>query len=331
LSDERDSFLSDERGDLVVGHFDGCTFIPAHGSAFLSAGPSVSRVMPSLNMPVPPSFDRLLTRLDLEAGEPTSARPGQIWIGHAGQRSATQGSRIFGGLVCAQVIVAAGRHPQATAAGRQIHSVQQVFLRPGQVGTPLIHQVETLFEGRTYASLRVTVWQNDEIISHAQIGLSSADGGLRHMTPSPSVVRREDTVNRDELRGHENWNDQPITTLVTEESYHSLDAELASWMKAAGPVPDDPVMQRALMGYASDRTMMSVARKPHTDKGTVISVTLNHSIWFHDEIDMSQWHSYTLNSPMGAHGRAMIHGAFHREDGHHAATTAQEGVIRLAR
>jgi len=280
---------------------------------------------------MPEALDRLLARLDLDPGEEDSTRPGQLWIGTAGQRSATVGSRIFGGLVCAQVIVAAGRSPEATGAGRQIHSVQQVFLRPGQVGTPMIHQVEPMFIGRTYASLRVTVWQEDQIISHAQIGLSSADGGLQHMAPTPGRVPREDMVNRDRLRGHKNWDDQPITTLVTEEGYHSLDAELTSWMKAAGTFPDDPVTQRALMGYASDRTMMSVARKPHAKEGNVTSVTLNHSIWFHDEIDMAQWHSYTLNSPMAAHGRAMIHGAFHREDGCHAATTAQEGVIRLPR
>lgn len=228
----------------------------------------------------------------------------------------------------AQTIMAAGR----TVEDRTVHSVQQVFLRPGQANVPLRYRVEQLFLGRTFASVRVEVWQQDHIISHAQVGLSGAvDTQENHADPMPEPVPRSAMVNRARHNGHDDWDDRPIEILISEDEDADDRPTMSAWLRAAGEVPDDPLIHRALLGYASDRMLLSVARKPYRGRGEIRAATLNHSIWFHRETDISQWHLQSLHSSTAGHARAMINGAFHREDGEFVASSAQEGMMRSRR
>ncbi len=265
--------------------------------------------------------ERLIRRLRLEAGDQTNT-----FIGSSGQSGMNQAGRLFGGLVAAQTIMAAG----LTVPEREIHAVQQVFLRGGTADAPIQYRVTPMFAGRTYASVNVVATQHDHVISQAQVGLSAGIDGPDRADPVPSVVPDiANTVNRAEYRGHATWQAEPIEFRIVAERQDSAEPRLEAWFRPTGDVPDEPLIHKALVGFASDRALMSVAMKPHRDAGNVKGATLNHTIWFHRTVRLDNWHSYAMQSPSLADGRGMIHGAIHDESGRHIASTAQEGTLRF--
>lgn len=276
--------------------------------------------LPTVTTPV----ERLLYRLDLEQGETGEAST--TWNGEAGENALNMSNRLFGGIVVAQTIVAAGRtHP-----GRDVHSVQQVFLRGGNGTDPLRYRVERLFTGRTYASVRVEVHQGDHIISHAQVGVTAGIEGPDRQDSAPIMVARESTVNRDEVRKRANWDDQPVQMFIDPASEGDGTPNLSGWIRPAGPMPADPIMHKAVLGFVSDRGLMSVAWRPHGEHGSFKGATLDHSIWFHRPLQFDDWHSYDMHSPSIAGGRGLNHGTIHHHDGTHVATTLQQGTFRPA-
>ena len=274
--------------------------------------------LPTVTTPV----ERLLYRLDLEQGATDEAST--TWHGEAGENALNLSNRLFGGIVVAQTIVAAGR----THADRDLHSVQQVFLLGGNASDPLHYRVERLFTGRTYALVRVEVRQGDHIISHAQVGVTAGIEGPDRQDSPPTMVGLETTVNRDELRKRANWDDQPVEMLIDPASEGDGAPDLSGWIRPAGPMPDDPIMHKAVLGFVSDRGLMSVAWRPHGGHGSFKGATLDHSIWFHRPLKFDDWHSYDMHSPTIANGRGLNHGTIHHHDGTHVATTAQQGTFR---
>jgi acyl-CoA thioesterase II len=164
--------------------------------------------------------ERLVHRLDLDQGDTSEANT--TWHGEAGENALNLSNRLFGGIVVAQSIMAAGR----TCHDREVHSIQQVFLRGGNATEPLRYCVARLFTGRTYASVRVEVHQGDHIISHAQVGVTAGIAGPDRQDPSPVIPERSGMTNRDKLRARANWDDQPVEMLIDPVSL-STDLESA--------------------------------------------------------------------------------------------------------
>ncbi len=268
------------------------------------------------------AIGRLLHRLDLE---PVELGEGfATWHGSVGKDALNMGSRLFGGFVFAQTIVAAGR----TDPARGVHSVQQVFLRAGNATDPLTYRVEQLFAGRTFASVRVEVRQADQLISHAQVGLTLRSESPDRQESPPVLASRETMANRDVLRNRPNPHDQPIEMLIDPEKENDGRPSVSVWTRPSGPLPDDHLMHQAVMGFASDRGLMSVIARPHAASGQFRGATLDHSIWFHRPVRFDDWHSYVMESPTLAEGRGLSRGVFHHADGTHVASTQQQGMYR---
>ncbi len=268
--------------------------------------------------------DRLLNRLDLVDIENTDEF--QIWEGSAGTNALNYSKRLFGGMVVAQAIVAAGR----TVPTRTIQSLQQVFLRGGRADIPLRYVAHRIFEGNTYASVRVEVHQDGHIISQAQVGLSSGiDGGPDRCDPTPSTTPFDSTVNRDELHQRPGWDDQPVEVRIDPARNDDGKAELDLWIKPLSPLPEEALMHQAMMGYVSDRAFMGTAWKPHyEDFGLFKGSTLDHTIWFHRPLDFNHWHTFSMTSPSINDGRGLNIGAIYNQAGERVASLAQQGTYR---
>lgn len=268
---------------------------------------------------------RLLEHLDLE--QQAVDEHGATFRGHTGNVSKNMQNRLFGGLVVAQTIMAAGRtHPI-----REINSVQQFFLRGGRTDQPIRYRVEMLFVGRTFASARVEAHQEDDIISHANVGFNSTVEGPDRHDPVPPRPAIETTVNRDELRQRPGWQDQPVEMRIDPSTHGNGEPEMATWLRPAGPMPEDPLLHKAVLGYASDRGLMSVGWHPHGPRGSMVGASLDHAIWFHRPVLLDRWHSYLMHSPTLAGGRSLNHGVIHDEAGTLIASTAQQASIRARR
>lgn len=215
---------------------------------------------------------------------------------------------------------------------RTIHSVQQVFLQAGKADIELEYHATAMLEGRTYRSVAVDVRQRGQLISHATIGMTAGIDGPDRQLAAPPAAPRDGMVNRDQHRRRQDWQDKPIEFLIHADDEDDAEPASAFWIRAVGEFTAEPYMHQALLGYASDRAMMSVAWKPHRDLGPhPVGATLNHNLWFHRPVSLIDWHHYTAQSPTLVDGRGLIHGQVHDAAGAHIASVAQEGTFRAPR
>ena len=103
------------------------------------------------------------------------------------------------------------------------------------------------------------------------------------------------------------------------------------WIRANGTLPDDLRIHQYLLGYASDLNFLPVALQPH-GKGFLESdmqvATIDHSMWFHRELNFNDWLLYSVESTSASGARGFVRGEFYNQQGELVASTVQEGVMR---
>lgn len=266
-------------------------------------------------------LERLLHRLDLTL---VSA---DVFRGSAGAGGIGSAGRLFGGLVVAQAFVAAAR----TVETLQPHSLHGYFLAPGRANADIEFRVTRTKEGRNFHAREVSAWQSDTRIFQLIASFQVPESGVEHADPMPAVAAPETLPNRDQLRGRSDWADQPIDvrmgTPITADA--ALPPHQHVWLRANGPLPDHPMLHAALLVYASDRSLLDTAFRPHADRGRLESASLDHAVWFHRMPRFDDWLLYATTSPAATGGRGLAHGAIYDRAGARIASVTQEGVIRV--
>jgi acyl-CoA thioesterase-2 len=97
------------------------------------------------------------------------------------------------------------------------------------------------------------------------------------------------------------------------------------------PVPPDPLLHLQTLAYLSDHGPTRAAREPHShlaDDARRMSVSLDHSVWFHRPVDVNQWLLSELVPVATGRGRGLSLGTLRTVDGTLVATVAQEVLLR---
>jgi acyl-CoA thioesterase-2 len=271
--------------------------------------------------------DELLRNLDLE---PLDA---DLFLGDPGRGQ----GRLFGGMVAAQAVIAAGR---SVDPDRRLHSLHGYFLRPGRHDVPLRFVVRRIRDGRTFTTRHVTAHQAGEAIFDLSASFTLAEQGLAHQDPMPEAPGPEGLPDWEEERARVLGDpsarrlDTPIEVRLADGplSEDKRPARQRNWMRVRGRLPDDPLVHTAMLVYATDRTLLGTGARPHgLPWGKRMSASLDHAVWIHHQPILDGWLLYTSESPIAQDGRAMIFGAIYTPDGTRIASVAQEGLIRLAR
>jgi len=265
-------------------------------------------------------LQKLLRRLTLKEALP------DVYVGGAGEGGIGGESRLFGGLVAAQAFIAA----QYTVPDLAVHSLHAYFLRPGRALSDIEFRVTRTKDGRNFQAREVSAWQGGERIFQLQASFQRAEQGVEHQDPMPDVTEPTALPNRDQLRGRSNWQEMPIdvrmATPITADQ--PLPAEQHIWLRANGALPPDAALHAALVVYASDRSLLDTAWRPHADRGSLAGASLDHAMWFHRAPRFDDWLLYTMRSPAAGGGRGLAIGAIYDRAGHRLVTVAQEGVLR---
>ena len=109
-------------------------------------------------------------------------------------------------------------------------------------------------------------------------------------------------------------------------------AHQAVWIKALGDLPNDPLIHRAALAYASDYTILESIYRRHGiawSHDGLKSASLDHAMWFHRDGRADQWLLYAQESPSAQGGRGLALGKIFSRDGRLLATVAQEGMVRV--
>lgn len=261
--------------------------------------------------------------------------------GFSGVRKHGGVGRIFGGEVVAQALVAACK---TVVSDREIHSLHAYFLRGGDEMLPSHYQVEADFDGRSFSNRRVIASQNGAVILNLAASFHVAEPGHRHSVTMPDVPDPEslpdhqNTMGRFRRKGRSGtavgsflnrlW-PIDIRPLDTERPMGEQipEPEMAYWFRASGPVDAPQHMHRAILAFVSDLGALWAATLPY-GISQMLGASIDHSIWFHADVQADQWMLYRIKSPWAGGARGLGLGEIFSRDGRLLATVAQEGLMR---
>ena len=290
------------------------------------------------------AVDALVGLLDLEAIEVNVFR---------GRSPAASGVRVFGGQVAGQALVAAARtidHQDVAATGsaggaepaRHVHSLHAYFLRPGDPAIPILYEVDRIRDGRSFTTRRVVAIQHGQPIFNLAASFHVEEPGLEFGEPMPDVPGPETLPTfKERLAPYRDllgsFYTQPksvdlrYVTIAPESRGHSAEPDQIVWFRAAGDLPDDPVLHTCVIAYASDMTLLDttlVAHGQSSFSGGLQMASLDHAMWFHRSVRADEWLLYVQHSPWSGSGRGFARGTIFSADGRIVASVAQEGLIR---
>ena len=276
-------------------------------------------------------LDGLVALLDLEQLEVN------LFRGISPPQSPT---RVFGGQVAAQALVAAGR---TVPEDREVHSLHAYFIRPGDPRVPIVYEAERVRDGRSFTTRRVLAIQHGEAIFSLSASFQQPQDGLEHSDPGPTGVpdplSLPDLGQRVVAGKGVGWMSQiprPLDMRFVTEPVWSPDRTGATdqpsqvWMRADGTLPDEKLLHVCLLTYASDLTLLGSVIARH-EQQQVQMASLDHAMWFHRPFRADEWLLYTCYSPTATGSRGLATGRFTTQDGTLVATTVQEGLVRVPR
>lgn len=257
-----------------------------------------------------------------------------------GSQPETVRQRAFGGQVMAQALEAAY---QTVPEARFCHSLHAYFLRPGSTSAPIIYQVTSPRDGRSFSSRHVEARQNGQSLLVMSLSFKAREDGLEHQwPPTPGVPPPEACPPLSEVLGRRSQ----IHAASWEEEWGALDVRYAGdarksdytshaamqvWLRTRETLSDSPRLHQELLAYASDLTLLGVSTVGHPVEflsADLQIATIDHAMWFHRPIRIDDWVMYDQFSPSASNSMGYSRGRLYA-DGVLGVSTAQEGLIRM--
>ncbi len=250
---------------------------------------------------------------------------------------------VFGGQVLGQALSAAA---QTVPAERHVHSMHAYFLRPGDVNKPVIYDVDRIRDGASFATRRVVAIQAGRAIFNLAASFQVLEPGFDHQDPMPEAPPPESLKSerelvqsaaasfpplwRERLLGERPFEIRPVHVMDPRNPTPKPPRRMG-WLRASGPLPDNPALHNWLLAWASDHHFIGTAMLPHgvsffTPGMQVASI--DHVMWFHRPVRVDEWLLHVMESPSAHGGRGLVRGHIFTRDGVLVASTAQEGLIR---
>ncbi|MBC8090008.1 MAG: acyl-CoA thioesterase II [Phycisphaerae bacterium] len=253
-------------------------------------------------------------------------------------------SRVYGGQVFAQALVAARR---TVDTEREAHSAHGYFILPGDLKAPIVYFVDRLRDGNSFTTRRVTAIQHGQAIFNLSASFHIEEPGLQHQpdmpqVPGPDELKSELELIRDVAGRIPNEHraailqERPIDfrPVAPLDFFKPEPREPVRhvWFRALGKLPDDTLTHQAVLAYASDYGLLVTALQPHgiafRSPGLQLA-SLDHSVWMHRPFRADEWLLYSVDSPIATGARGFVRGQIFSRSGELVASVAQEGLMRL--
>ncbi len=266
-----------------------------------------------------------------------------------GQSQDVGSPQVFGGQVLGQALRAASA---TVAPGRMVHSLHAYFLRRGDCTAPIVYDVDRSRDGKSFTSRRVVAIQHGAQIFNMAASFQVEEAGFDHQIPMPQVPPPEElpdaTAPLRELmktmpeRLPERVRrfietPRPFEFRVVQEVNYLQPRKAPPlrqvWFRAVAHLPDEQTLHRCLLAYVSDFYLLDTATLPHGTtflSSKMIMASIDHAMWFHRPLRVDEWLLYALDSPSASGARGFARASVFASDGRLVASTAQEGLVRVA-
>ncbi|WP_299676852.1 acyl-CoA thioesterase II [uncultured Tenacibaculum sp.] len=255
---------------------------------------------------------------------------------------------VFGGQVLAQSLNAAYR---TVDSKRILHSLHSYFLEPGNLELPIIYNVQTIRDGGSFSTRRVTAHQGEKTIFILACSFHKREDGYEHQMPIKKEIKQpEDLLSWTDML--DQFGDflpkkmkaflsieRPIefkpVQVVNPFDQTDLPPIVDVWFKLKGESKDLSLAQKQqILTYISDYNILTACLYPNASKahfGNTQMASLDHSMWFYRDFDFSDWMLFSIESPNSFGARGFACGNIYTRDGKLVASVAQEGLMRPAR
>lgn len=237
---------------------------------------------------------------------------------------ANRSGRLFGGLIAAQALAAAGATIDDST--KVPHSLHAYFVRGGRPEVDVHMDVERTRDGRSFDTRRITASQEGKVILDMIASFHAPEPGLDEHPPAPPLPRLEDCDLIGELAdagGRFEMRAPGSTGMFTGPPH---------WLRVMDAVEDDPLIRACALTYVSDMGLMAAARPPGvslTRPGDIITAaSLDHSVWFHRPYTPHRWHCYDATGINSTSSRGLAVGSLYDDSGVLVASMAQEALWR---
>jgi acyl-CoA thioesterase-2 len=260
-----------------------------------------------------------------------------------GQSRDIGSAQVFGGQVVGQALSAAHH----TVEERRAHSLHAYFLRRGDMGAPIIYEVDRARDGRSFSMRRVVAiqhgrpifnlaasFQKPETGPEHQVEMPEVPGpdGLQDLTDvAPEILQKIPEKMRRYLTDKRPFEFRPVAPMnfATPEKRPAVKH---IWIRTVDQLGDNYSLHQNLLAYVSDYELLGTSTLPHGlpfGRGTVQMASLDHALWFHRDVRVDEWLLYSLDGPNTSGARGFARGQFFTQDGTLVASTAQEGLVRI--
>lgn len=233
------------------------------------------------------------------------------------------GRRLFGGLIAAQALAAAGA---TVEDGRLPQSLHAYYIKGGRVGVDVEYVVERTRDGKSFNTRRVTANQDGVAIFEMLASFHRAETTTDWQRTEPPALAWSDATKVTGLP--ERWADH----FEIRAAHSALDdwPMQPMWFRSRQAIEDDPLLRACALTFISDVGLVAVARPPDEallPRGGAAS--LDHALWLHRPFDPQRWHRYDAEAISHCDARGLARGSIVDEDGVLVASVAQESLWRI--
>ena len=232
------------------------------------------------------------------------------------------GPRLFGGLIAAQALAAAGATVDADRLPQSLHAY---FIKGGRVGVDVEYVVEATRDGRSFNTRRVTASQDDGPIFEMLASFHCPEQTVDWQRPATPRLRLEHATTV--VTPLERWADYFEARVAA--GADTTWPQQPFWFRSREAIEDDPILRACALTFVSDLGMVSTARPPgQHEPGPGGAASLDHALWLHRPIDPNQWHCYDALAISHSDARGLAFGSIHDSLGTLVASVAQESLWR---
>jgi len=261
-----------------------------------------------------------------------------------GAELSTGSGRVYGGLLVAQALAAA----QATAPkDRPAISLHCRFLRQGDESKPTRYHVTRDMDGGSFTHRRVIADQGGKPILSFSAAFQRPEKGLEHSLAMPQTEPPEILWERIERRlrsgedvpfGLSHYVNVTLPVQAIPVDPDILDCvdpredRFMVWARFPAPLEKGSGLHQVVLAFASDLAPFRPVDRRHglcPISGEVIEASLDHAVWFHDDVRADEWMLFVAHSDWAGGGRGLGHANVFARDGRMVATISQEGIFRL--
>jgi acyl-CoA thioesterase-2 len=245
----------------------------------------------------------------------------------------------WGGLYGGQIVAQAVRAASLTVHdGFEVHSLRAYFIRRGDHNEPVRYEVDRLRNGRSFCTRRVVARQ----ATGAILNLEASFQRHEQSADVETVAMPLDLPGPESLEPT-SWSSVFERRFLPRRGAPGPDhvgaGRTTAWVKVHETLDDDPLLQASALTYLSDDLPTDavvrahpVGREPEdVIMASIYTASLDHTIWFHRPVRADAWHLHEFTCHTFVGGRGLSIGHVFTEDGIHAATIAQEVLLRDVR